>query len=97
VDLPCGDIGEQGRVFDWDRIINVGSGHDTSANELAASVTKVVGQQGMEVLHSPAESGGVSHFCADISVARKLLDYEPPVDLEQGLRLSLERDPRFQR
>jgi UDP-glucose 4-epimerase len=49
------------------------------------------------MLHSPAESGGVSHLCADIALAHRLLTYEPRVDLAQGLRLTLERDPRFQR
>ena len=78
------------------RIINVGSGRETSINELAALVAKVVGR-GVEVLHSPAESGGVSHLCADVAVARRLLGYEPRVGLAQGLRLTLERDVRFQR
>jgi len=78
------------------RIINVGSGRETSVNELAALVAKAVGR-GVEVLHSPAEGGGVSRLCADIAVAHRLLDYEPRVDLAQGLRLTLERDPRFQR
>jgi len=78
------------------RIINVGSGRETSINELAALVAKVVGR-GVEVLHSPAESGGVSHLCADVAVARRLLGYEPHVALAQGLRLTLEQDPRFQR
>jgi nucleoside-diphosphate-sugar epimerase len=49
------------------------------------------------MLHSPAESGGVSHLCADISTARRLLGYEPRIDLARGLRLTLERDPRFAR
>jgi UDP-glucose 4-epimerase len=78
------------------RIINVGSGRDTSINALAALVAEVVGH-GVEVLHSPAESGGVSRLCADIAAARRLLSYDPDVDLAQGLRLTLERDPRFQR
>jgi UDP-glucose 4-epimerase len=78
------------------RIINVGRGRETSINELAALVAEAVGRQ-VELLHSPAESGGVSHLCTDISVARRLLDYDPRVDLAQGLRLTLERDPRFQR
>jgi nucleoside-diphosphate-sugar epimerase len=39
----------------------------------------------------------VSHLCADITIARRLLNYEPRVDLAQGLRLMLEQDPRFQR
>jgi UDP-glucose 4-epimerase len=78
------------------RIINVGRGQEISINELAALVSEVSGRA-VEVLHSPAESGGVSRLCADIGVARRLLDYEPRVDLTQGLRLALERDPRFQR
>jgi UDP-glucose 4-epimerase len=78
------------------RVINVGSGQNTSINELARLVTKVVGQE-VEVLHSPAESGGVSRLCADVTTARKLLNYEPRVDLAQGLHLTVERDPRFQR
>ena len=47
------------------------------------------------MIHSPAESGGVSRLCADLTIARKLLDYEPRVDLAQGLRVTLEQDPRF--
>jgi len=78
------------------RIINLGSGKETSINEVAALTADVVGRD-VELLHSPAESGGVSHLCADISAARKLLNYEPLVDLAQGLRLTLERDARFQR
>jgi UDP-glucose 4-epimerase len=78
------------------RTINVGSGQNTSINELARLVGEVVGQR-VGVLLSPAESGGVSRLYADISVARKLLSYEPLVELAQGLRLTLERDPRFQR
>jgi UDP-glucose 4-epimerase len=78
------------------RIINVGTGHDTNINDLAALVAKIGGWK-VEVIHSPAESGGVSRLCADVTIARKLLNYEPQVNLEQGLRLTLERDPRFQR
>ncbi len=76
------------------RIINVGSGRETSINELAAVVARVVGEE-TEVLHSPAESGGVAHLCADIAAARQLLGYDPQVDLVEGLRRTLERDPRF--
>jgi UDP-glucose 4-epimerase len=76
------------------RTINIGSGQETSVNELAALVAEAVGRE-VEILHSPAESGGVSHLRADISLARRLLDYDPQIDLEQGLRYTLERDPRF--
>jgi UDP-glucose 4-epimerase len=77
------------------RTINVGTGQETSVNDLAALVAGIIGRQA-EVLHSPAGSGGVSRLCAGIELARKLLSYEPQVSLEQGLRRTLERDPRFQ-
>jgi len=78
------------------RIVNLGCGRETSVNALASLVAEVTGE-GVDVLRSPAESGGVSRLCADIAVARKLLKYEPRVDLGQGLRLTLEQDVRFQR
>ena len=76
------------------RTINVGSGEETSVNQLSALVAEVTGCQ-VEVLHSPAESGGVSHLCADITLARRLLDYQPRVSLREGLQRTLKRDPRF--
>jgi UDP-glucose 4-epimerase len=78
------------------RIINVGTGCETSVNDLAALVAKATGRE-VDLLHSPAESGGVSHLCADLLVAGQLLGYEPRVDLLEGLRLTLERDSRFRR
>ena len=76
------------------RVINVGTGRETSINELADMVAQAAGKQ-VEVLRSPAESGGVSRLCADVSVARQLLGHKSRVDLPKGLRLTLERDPRF--
>lgn len=76
------------------RIINVGSGIETSINRLAELVAEIVGRE-VEMLHSPAESGGVSRLCADISLARQLLGYAPRVDLREGLRRTLRNDPRF--
>jgi len=77
------------------RIINVGSGRETSINDLVGLVARVTGRE-VEVLHSPAESGGVSRLCADVGSARRLLGYQPRVDLAQGLRRTLEQDWRFQ-
>jgi UDP-glucose 4-epimerase len=76
------------------RIVNVGSGHETSINDLASLVASVTGAS-VELLHSPAESGGVGRLCADLTAARQLLGYQPRVQLRQGLRLTLEHDPRF--
>jgi UDP-glucose 4-epimerase len=75
-------------------VINVGSGWEISINDLAACVARVSGKQ-VSVLHNQGQEGGVSRLVADVDVARDLLGWEPRTVLEEGLRLTLERDPRF--
>ena len=76
------------------QIINIGSGTDVSVNALVDKIGRVTGRK-VEPLHSGAQSGGVSRLCADITKAQRLLNFAPKVDLDTGLRLTLERDPRF--
>ena len=75
-------------------IINIGSGADVSVNALVDKIRRVTGRK-VEPLHSGAQSGGVSRLCADITKAQRLLNFAPRVDLDTGLRLTLERDPHF--
>lgn len=75
-------------------IINVGSGRETSINELAEIIMRVVGRR-VQVIHSPAQDGGVARLCADLRKAEQLLGYRPRVSLEEGLRRMLREDPRF--
>jgi len=76
-------------------IINVGSGEETSINDLAHKVGEVTGRK-VQTIHNHSESGGVSRLVADLTQAEKLLGYRPKVKLEEGLRKLLEYDPRFQ-
>jgi len=71
-------------------VINVGSGTETSVRDLANAVTKIVPGEA-EVIHNPRVSGGVSQMCADLSLAKEKLNYQPSVSLEEGLRLTFER------
>jgi UDP-glucose 4-epimerase len=77
------------------RVINVGSGAETSVRELVALVGSVTGRK-VDALYSKSENGGVSRMRADISLAARTLAFHPKVGLADGLRLTLERDPRFQ-
>ncbi len=75
-------------------VINIGSGEETSVTELIRCVQQVTGSNA-EVIYNPKTSGGVSRLCADLTLAREKLNYRPSMDLEEGLRLTLKRDPRF--
>ena len=75
-------------------VINIGSGTETSVRNLVSAVTEIIPGKA-EVIYNPRVSGGVSQMCADLSLAKKKLSYKPSVSLEEGLRLTLERDSRF--
>jgi UDP-glucose 4-epimerase len=76
-------------------VINVGSGLETSVRTVAQKVLELTGNKA-ELLFTPRNDPGVSRMCADISLAREKLDYQPRHDLDEGLRLTLEQDERFQ-
>lgn len=75
-------------------IINIGSGIETSLRNLAKLVLEVTGSKA-NTINSAQTSGGVSRLCADLTLARKKLNYAPSVTLEEGIRLTLQKDPRF--
>lgn len=76
-------------------VINIGSGQEVSIDDLAAKVAQATGKR-VNVLHNREQPGGVSRLVADVSLARQLLGWAPQIDLDEGLRLTLERDSRFQ-
>ncbi len=76
------------------RTINVGSGHETSINELAQTILRLTGSRS-NVIRRQGESGGVSRLRADLTLAHQVLNYTPQVTLEEGLRRMLAQDPRF--
>jgi UDP-glucose 4-epimerase len=77
-------------------VINVGCGTETSLRELARLVMDITGVN-TEVIANPRTDAGVSRMCADLTLAREKLGYQPRIVLAEGLRLTLERDPRFRR
>jgi UDP-glucose 4-epimerase len=75
-------------------VINVGSGQEVSVRDLVAHVNTATGRM-LDVLYSKSDDGGVSRMCADLTLAAERLGFRPRVPLAEGLRLTLERDPRF--
>lgn len=78
------------------RVINVGSGQETSVREVAEKVLALTGDKA-EVMYTPRNDAGVSRMCADTRLAKDKLSFTPRYDLEEGLRLTLEQDKRFKK
>lgn len=68
------------------RAFNVGSGRRYTINEIAASLSKVLGKShvGTEVTGG-YRVGDIRHCYADISAAREVLGYTPRIEFEAGL------------
>jgi len=75
-------------------VINVGSGTETSTRELVKRVGEASGRE-VDSIHNTNTSGGVSRMRADLTLATQKLNYRPSIKLDEGLRLTLRRDPRF--
>lgn len=70
------------------QIINIGSGRETSVNELIDYIEKATGQRANRI-YNREKPGGVPRLAADISRAQQLLGFRPLTNLATGLRLML--------
>jgi len=66
------------------QIINIGTGKDASILELLSTVAAIA-EQPFEVEELDAWPNDIREIRADISLARAELDFEPRVDLQEGL------------
>ncbi|HET9719061.1 MAG TPA: NAD-dependent epimerase/dehydratase family protein [Solirubrobacteraceae bacterium] len=71
------------------RVYNIACGDRITLNELAESLRREIGCD-IEPVHGPDRPGDVRHSMADISKARAELGYEPVVDLEEGVRVTVD-------
>jgi len=69
--------------------LNVGTGIETSVNELARSLARAAGYS-KRIAHGPAAAGEQKRSSVDPRAARDQLRWEPRVALDEGLRLTAE-------
>ena len=71
------------------KVINVGVGRSYTLNQTITILNHIFGQN-VEPRYVDARPGDARHSLADISLARKVLGYEPLVSFEEGLRRTVE-------
>jgi UDP-glucuronate decarboxylase len=64
--------------------VNIGNPHEISVRELAARVIALTGSKS-KIVFRPLPQDDPTQRCPDITLARKLLDWQPAVKLEDGL------------
>jgi UDP-glucose 4-epimerase len=71
------------------RIFNVAAGSPASVNAVADAIGRILGKHA-ERTFAPPRPGDVRDSWADVTAAKEALGYEPSVDLEEGLRRTIE-------
>jgi len=71
------------------RVVNFGTGKDTSINTLARLI-KEISKSNSEIVHVERRVAEVDRLCCDYSLAKDLFGWRPKVDIEEGLRRNIE-------
>jgi len=71
------------------QILNVDSGHPTSIIELTKAIINMAGGD-FQIPFEAHRTGDIKESFADFSKARKILNYEPNISLQDGLRSQFE-------
>lgn len=82
-DIVQGITKAMGRVNGFE-IYNIGGGTHISVQELIDTTETITGQQAT-IVRQPDRTGDVTHTWADIMKARHRLEYQPVVDIKEGI------------
>ena len=70
------------------KALNIGSGKETSINELIHLICKIMNCK-MEPVYQDPRPGDIEKMCADITQIKRLIDFEPE-SMEEGLKNTIE-------
>lgn len=71
------------------QVVNVACGEAVTVNAIIAMINRLLGKS-VKPNYVPARVGDVKHSLADITAARKLIDFEPVVPFREGLERSID-------
>lgn len=89
-DLVEGIVSALQHQFTGSEVFHLASGEETSLSELAELMTRVTGSTDLEVVFQPKRSGEVERNFASYEKANRILNFEPKVKFEQGLKITWE-------
>ena len=71
------------------KTINVASGIETSVKEIINSIINTLSYRG-KIVRKPPRPADVRRHLADVTLARKLIGFEPNIEFEEGLKLTVD-------
>jgi nucleoside-diphosphate-sugar epimerase len=81
------------------QVINIANGERVTLNQLLAQIKQLTGRNDVQADYQEFRKGDVRDSLADISRAREFLGYAPQVNLQTGLKLTMDwwKNSRFAR
>jgi Nucleoside-diphosphate-sugar epimerases len=81
------------------KVFNVANGKSTTINQVLEVLKRLTGRNEIKAEYAPARLGDVRDSLADLQAANAILGYQPKIDLQQGLQLTLDwwKTSRFSR
>ncbi len=70
-------------------VINIGCGKKTSLNRLLDVLKEILGSK-VSAIYQKAQKGDIKESLADIQKGKEILNYEPQVEIEIGLKMTVE-------
>jgi nucleoside-diphosphate-sugar epimerase len=70
--------------------VNLGNPHEVTVGDLAGRILGMIPGTGSDVTYEPLPKDDPTRRRPDITLAEKLLDWEPKVPLETGLERTIE-------
>jgi len=70
-------------------VINIACGQAVTVNEIIDMINNLLGKS-VKPTYTPPRPGDVKHSLADITAAKNLIDYQPKVSFNDGLRLAID-------
>lgn len=71
------------------KILNIGSGKETSINTLIKIIMELLNCD-KPIVYEKQRPGDVRRHIADVSLAKKLINFEQKIDLEEGMKKTIE-------
>ena len=69
---------------------NISTADAVTVNTVVNAIRRLLGKESVQPTYQPPRPGDIKHSLADVSLARKLIGYEPTVSFEQGIARAID-------
>jgi UDP-glucose 4-epimerase len=70
--------------------VNISTKNAVTVNTVVQTISKLLGKENVKPVYAPPRPGDIKHSLADVSLAKKIIGYEPFVNFEEGIAMAID-------